>query len=58
MKYVLYFLAAVAGLFGLLSLLRAFELLLTGGAFQAVEFVIGAVGLFLSWLWIKRARSL
>ena len=58
MKYLFYFLAAIAGLFGFLSLLRAVELILTGGGFQAIQFVIGAIGIFLSWLWVKRARSL
>lgn len=58
MKYLLYILAAVAGLFGLISLFRAIEHLLTGGGFQIVQLVIGVVGIFLCWLWVMRARSI
>lgn len=57
MKVLFYVLATVAGLFGVLGLLRTFEHLIVGDGFFPTQLVIGIVGILLALLWIKRARS-
>ncbi len=53
MKILLYVLAAIAGLFGLLALLRSIELLLTGGGVQPVQIGIAVICFVLVWLWVR-----
>ena len=57
MKILFYLLALVAGTFGLIALFRATENALGGGALDAVQFIIGIVGIFLAALWVMRARA-
>lgn len=57
MKILFYILTVVCGLFGLLSLFRFFEVLLLGGQVLPIQPVIGAVGVVLAWVCLKKARS-
>jgi hypothetical protein len=57
MKILFYLLALVAGTFGLIALFRATESALAGGGLDAVQFVIGIIGIILATLWVKRARA-
>lgn len=57
MKVLFYVLATVAGLLGLLALLRTFEHLLVGDGIYTTQLVVGIVGILLAVIWIKRARS-
>jgi len=58
MKIVFYVLAAAVALFALLSLFRGIENFLTGNGFELVQFAVAIVGILLSGLSFKRARSM
>ena len=58
LKVLFYILAVGAGAFGFVSLFQGFEGLLSGGEVLPTKVMIGLIGIFLSWWWIKRARSL
>jgi len=57
MKILFYILAAIAGLFGILALVRMIEVAALGGGINLVQILIAVICLFLAVLWIKRARS-
>ena len=57
MRILFYLLAAVAGLFGVLSLFRMIEHLLVGDGLQPAQLTIGAIGILLAVIWVKRARA-
>ncbi len=57
MKILLYVLATLAGLFGILALVRTIEVAALGGGINLVQVLIAIICLFLAVLWIKRART-
>ncbi len=57
MKILFYLLTVICGLFGLLGLLRFFEVLFLGGQVFPIQAIIGVVGLVLAWVCLKKARS-
>lgn len=57
MRVLFYVLAAVAGLIGLLGLIRGVEHLLVGDGLQPFQLGIGVVGLLLSVIWVRSARA-
>ena len=57
MKILFYLLALVAATFGLIALFQASQSALEGGGLNAVQFIIGIVGIFLAALWVMRARA-
>jgi phosphotransferase system glucose/maltose/N-acetylglucosamine-specific IIC component len=58
LKVLFIVLAVGAGIFGAVTLFQGFQPGFTGGAIEPTYIMIGLIGIFLSWLWIKRARSL
>ncbi len=57
LKILFYVLAVAAGAFGFVSLFQGFEGYFNGTEIQPTKVMIGLIGIFLSWWWIKRARS-
>jgi hypothetical protein len=57
MKILCYFLVVVFGAFGLLALLRCFEILIVDGHFSIGQLFFGIVGILLAWSCLKRARE-
>ena len=56
MKILFYLLTVICGLFGLLSLLRFFEVALLGGGIFPIQLIIGVGGIILAWVCLKKAR--
>lgn len=57
MKVLMYLLTAVFGLFGVLSAIRFFEVLLLGGGILPVQIFIAAVFLGIAYFCLKKARN-
>jgi hypothetical protein len=57
MRALFYILAIAAGAFGILGMLRTIEKVMVGEGLDPVQLVIGAAGLILALLWLKRART-
>ena len=56
MRTIYYIMAAIVGLFAILSLLGGVESVLAG-AIQPLRFLVAVVGLALCYIWIRRARA-
>jgi anaerobic C4-dicarboxylate transporter len=57
MKIVFYLLTAFFGLIGVLGILRAVELLLTGAGVSPVQVLIAIIALILAVACLRKARS-
>lgn len=58
MRILFYVFAVGAATLGFLGLFRSVERALSGEGLDFAQFVIGAIGLLLAFVWIKRARAL